>query len=107
MDDAVAALREAMVGTLDQHARKKRWCSRSKMWWNPELRDLRKALGKARRGRRVAGISRAQDARRELRRTIRKAKKECWNRFLREAEGRDVWTATGYTEPRIDKAVRH
>ena len=32
--DAVAAvmLREAMVGTLDQHARPKWWCSRSKRW---------------------------------------------------------------------------
>lgn len=28
----------------------------------------------------------------------------CWNKFLGGAEGRDVWTATGYTQPRIDKA---
>ena len=102
VDDAAAALREAMVGTLDQHARKKRWCSRSKRWWNPELRDLRKILGTARRKKRVAGISRVQEARRNLRRAIRKAKKECLNRFLQRAEGRELWTATGYTKPRID-----
>jgi len=47
VDGAALALREAMVGNLDQHARKKRWCSRSKMWWNLELRDLRKQLGKS------------------------------------------------------------
>ena len=52
----------------------------------------------------MGGISRVQAARRELRRAIRKAKKDCWNCFLREAEGKDVWTAAGYTEPRIDKA---
>ena len=93
-----------MVVTLDQHACKKRWCSRSKRWWNPELQELRKILGKGRRKKRVAGISRVQEARRNLRRAIRKAKKECWNRFLQAAEGRELWTATGYTKPRIDKA---
>ena len=50
------------------------------------------------------GMSRIQEARRELRRAIRKAKWECWNRFLQTAEEADVWTAAGYTEPRIDKA---
>jgi len=103
IDIAAAALRAAIVETLDQHARKKRWCSRSKRWWTPELRDVRKALGRARRKRRVAGMSRVQEARRSLRRAIRKAKKECWNRFLTEAEGKEVWTAAGYTQPRIDK----
>ena len=104
VDIAAAVLRKAMVGTLDQHARKKRWCSRSKRWWTPELRDLRKTLGKARRGWRVAGISRVQAARRELRRAIRTAKRDCWNRFLQEGKGDDVWTAAGYTQPRISRA---
>jgi len=59
VDAAAATLRAAMVGTLDQHARAKRWCSRSKRWWNPELKDLRKELGRARRNRwRPAGMSR-------------------------------------------------
>jgi len=63
VDDAAAALREAMVGTLDQHARKKRWRSWSKRWWNPELQDLRKKLGKARHNWRPQGMSRIQEAR--------------------------------------------
>jgi len=59
-DDMVkeaGALREAMTMTLDEHARKKRWCSRSKPWWNADLRELRKDLGRARRKWRVAGMS--------------------------------------------------
>jgi len=48
VDTAVVMLREAMVGTIDQHAWPKQWCSRSKRWWNSELKDLRKALGRAR-----------------------------------------------------------
>ena len=103
VDGAASALREAMVGNLDQHARKKRWCSRSKMWWNLELHDLRKQLGKAGATEGPVGMSRIQEARREVWRAIRKAKKECWNQFLQTAEGVDVWTATGYT-PRIDEA---
>ena len=88
--------------TLDKFARKKRNCARSKRWWTTDLAKLRKELGRERR--RPAGIGRVQQARRNLRRAIRRAKKECWNRFLQEAKGTDVWSATRYTTPRIDKA---
>jgi len=27
-----------------------------------------------------------------------------WNRFLEEVKGSDIWMATGYTVPHIDKA---
>jgi len=91
------ALREAMVGTLDEHARRKRWCSRSKPWWTEDLAGQRREIGMERR--RLAGIGRARDARRNLRRAIRKAKKECWNRFLQEAKGGEVWMAANYTAP--------
>ena len=101
---AAEALRVAMTVTLDEHGRKKRWCSRSKPWWNADLKELRKDLGRARRKWRVAGISRVKAARRKLRQAIRKAKRDCWNRFLQEADhGNKVWTAVRYTAPRIDK----
>jgi len=101
--EAAGSLREVMTATLDEHARKKRWCSRLKPWWCEELKELRKDLGRARRKWRVAGISRVKAARREFRRAIRKAKRDCWNRFLQEADGNKVWTAAAYTTPRIDK----
>jgi len=47
VDTAAAVLKEAMVGTLDQHVHKKRWCVCSKRWWNLEVHDLRKLLGRA------------------------------------------------------------
>jgi len=34
---------------------------------------------------------------------VRRAKRDCWNRFLQEADGNKVWTAAAYTTPRIDK----
>src|SRR5258706_406194 len=91
VDDEAAALRTAMTATLNEHARQRRWCSRSKRWWTDELRDLRTTLGRAKRMRNWARI---RSARRDLRRAIRKAKKSCWNSFLQDAEGNDVWTAT-------------
>ena len=101
--EAAGSLREAMTVTLDEHTRKKHWCSRSKPWWCEDLKKLRKDLGRARRKWRVAGMSRVKAARREFRRAIRKSKKDCWNRFLQEADGNKVWTAAAYTTPRIDK----
>jgi len=101
--EAAGSPREVMTATLDEHARKKRWCSRSKPWWCEELKELRKGLGRARRKWRVAGISRVKAARREFRRAIRKVKRDCWNRFLQEADGNKVWTVAAYMTPRIDK----
>ena len=63
LDEVAAALGQAMVGTLDEHARRKRWCSRSRPWWTEDLAELRKELGRERR--RPAGIGRVQDARRK------------------------------------------
>ena len=97
VDTAAVMLQETMVGTLDQHVRPKPWCSRSKRWWNPELKNVRKALGRAWRGWMTKGMSRVQEARWELRRTIRKAKRDCWNHFHQESSGKEVWTAAGYT----------
>ena len=42
-------------------------------------------------------------ARWEFRRAIWKVKRDCWNRFLQEADGNKVWTAARYTVPRIEK----
>jgi len=104
VDTAAMALREVMTATLNKFAKQKRSCARSKRWWTEDLGKLRKEMGRARRNWRVAGMSRVQAARRELRRAIRKAKRDCWNKFLQEAKGTDIWTAAAYTSPRIDKA---
>jgi uncharacterized membrane protein len=43
-----------------------------------------------------------KEARRELRRIIRKAKRDCWQAFLQDAQGEQVWQALRYTNPRTD-----
>jgi hypothetical protein len=62
---------------------------------------LRRALGKARRKQQWPEV---REAKRNQRREIRRAKKKCWNSFLQNAEGNDVWRATRYTSPRLDKS---
>jgi hypothetical protein len=106
VDIVAAELKDAMTGTLDELAKKKRWCLRSKRWWSEDLKQFRQELGKARREWRnhPAGISRFKEVRRNLRRGIWRAKRECRNWFLQEGKGNDIWTATRYTTPRIDKS---
>lgn len=78
---AALAVREGMTATLDRFARKKCSCARSKRWWSEDLTKLRKELGTERRW--LAGIGRVQEARRNLRRAIRKAKSEAGTGFCR------------------------
>src|SRR5258706_193978 len=47
-----------------------------------------------------------REARRNLRRAIRRAKKACWNEFLENASGDDIWKAARYTAPRPDDSQR-
>lgn len=49
------------------------------------------------------GYLKGKTARRELRRAIRKAKRDCWNWFLQEADSNKVSTTARYTTPRINK----
>jgi len=44
VEEAAVALQEAMVGTLNSHARRKRWCSRSKPWWNEDIRKKKNCV---------------------------------------------------------------
>ena len=68
VDMVAAGLKEAMTETLDELAKKKRWCSRSKRWWSEDLKQLRQELGTARREwrNRPASISCFKEAKRNF-----------------------------------------
>ena len=72
---------------------------RSKRWWNDEIAELRKELGKARRADRSHRTGATRAGRRDLRRTIRTAKKACWNCFLENASSEDMWATVRHTDP--------
>ena len=113
-EEGVAAearwIRDTAANILDKFAKPQRVCMRSKRWWTDEISELRKALGKAKhtqhqdqRWHRADGV---RTARHELRRAIRRAKKECWSKFLENASGDDMWTAVKYSSPRRDDSAR-
>ena len=79
---------------------------RSKRWWNDEIAELRKVLGKARRADRSHRTGATKADRRDPRRAIRAAKKACWNGFLENARGEDEWTAVRYIHPKPDDSAR-
>ena len=97
---------DTAANILDRFAVPRRVCMRSKRWWNNEIAELRKELGKPRRADRHHRTGATKTARRELRRAIRRAKKACWKSFLEDATSEDVWTAARYTNPRPDDSAR-
>ena len=72
IDKEAANIRQAMEATLNEHAKKRRVCVRSKVWWAKEITELRKERGRAVREirRNPAAYGEAQ---RNLRRAIRRA----------------------------------
>ena len=52
-----------------------------------------------------SSLAAVQEARKALRRSIRRARRECWERFLETADGDDIWAVLRYTKPQRSAAV--
>jgi hypothetical protein len=102
-------LSETACAVLNAHAKPKRVCAWSKRWWSAEIGEKRRILGSLTRRRRRSpqpvSAKEVKTAPREFRRTFRRAKRECWQGFLQEAQGEQVWQALRYTSPRIDSTT--
>ena len=46
-----------------------------------------------------------EEAKKALKKVIKRARKECWDDFLNRAKGEDVWAVTRYTKPQRSAAV--
>ena len=71
-----------------------------------EIAELRNAKVRALRTNWDLRHEAARVARRDVRRSIRRAKKNCWDNFLENASGEDVWTAVRYTNPKLDGSAK-
>ena len=76
----------------------------SKRWWNSDIDEARTTM---RRKLRQWKRTRTEDvhgpyrqARNQYYRMIKKARSELWKKYLSEAEGKDIFTALKYTNPR-------
>jgi len=101
IDIEAANIRQAMEAILNEHAKKRRVCVRSKVWWTKEIAELRKKRGQAVRERRHNPATYGA-AQRNLRRAIRKAKKSCWEEHVQGADKEQLWRAVRYTAPRLE-----
>ena len=85
---------------------KKRISEHSKCWWNDELKTLRKELSITRRNWQERSISQQeyQQARTKYFQQIKLEKVKCWNNFLENAVGKEIFKAFNYTKSnRVEK----
>ena len=108
LENEAAWLEETLTETLDKHAKPIRITAYSKRWWNPEVKEARFQYAKARRAYKLDGNKEeVKLARNSFYKTVRKAKRICWQNFLQGTIEDDpidsqkrCWTALKYTSPR-------
>jgi hypothetical protein len=75
-------------------------CPFSKRWWNKALEDLRKQTQRARRRLDKYGTQEDEDNWKERRETyhckMNKCKRETWQKFVSEADERNIWKVNKY-----------
>src|SRR6266480_5745514 len=101
-------LEKLITKLVEKHIPKKRLSERSKPWWSDKLKSLRKEMTKYRRRWRRYSDAQAQQEYHEARATfyyeMKKAKSKCWNNFLENASGKDIFKAFQYTKQnRVEK----
>ena len=79
--------------------------SRSKAWWIEKLSDLRKLYNKARKLWKRSPNQRTEEAYLDTRNSyfqeVKLAKTSCWNTFLENAQGKEIFKAFSYTKERL------
>jgi len=79
VEQEAAWCQEAMGNVLDATAKTIRICARSKRWWNADIRERRKAVGREKRRRRNS--EETAKAKAELQKLIRQLKRKMWSRY--------------------------
>jgi hypothetical protein len=101
LEDEAVRVQEATVAVLNGHAKKITLCARSKRWWNEEIAQRRRELGRAKRRWRARKGTRREvrEAKRIWQKAIREAKRRTWEEFLQNAKDDEVWSVIRYTKP--------
>ena len=109
LDKGVKWFEENLTALLNCHAKVTKVTSYSKKWWNKEVAEARLLWAKDKRR-----LGQNEDLKEELKqaqnryfRTIKKAKRECWQKFLQGKpqlpntviDKNHCWTALKYIKP--------
>jgi len=103
VEQEAAWCQEAMGNVLDATAKKIRICAKSKRWWNADITERRKAVGRDKGSRRNS--EEAAKAKAELQKLIRQSKRKMWSKYLQNLRGAEVWRAARYANPRAGMTV--
>ena len=103
VEQEAAWCQEAMSKVLDATAKSIRICTQSKRWWNADIKERRRAVG--RENRRRGNSDEATRANAELQKSIRQSKCILWSEYLQNLRRADVWRAARYANPQAGMTV--
>jgi len=88
VEQEAAWCQEAMSSVLDATAKKLSICARSKRWWNIDIKEGRRTVGRERRRRRNS--EEAAQANPELQKSIWQSKRKMWDDHLQNLRVAEV-----------------
>ena len=104
LDWAANTLRDTILAAIQLSVPTTKPSPRSKVWWTQELTEKRKDMATMERRWKEAQTPlaklRYKLSRNIYGRALQEAKTKCWDNFLAEAQGKEVYTAFRYTKPR-------
>jgi hypothetical protein len=98
VEQEAAWCQDAMRSVPDCTARKIRICAKLKRWWNADIRERRKAVGREKRRRQ--NLEEAGKMKAEFQKSIQQSKRKMWSEYLQNLTGAEVWRAARYANPR-------
>jgi hypothetical protein len=102
VEHKAAWCQEAMCSILNVTAKKIRICARSKRWWNADIKERRKAVGREKKRRNSGEAARAKA---KLQKSIWQSNSKIWSEYSQNLRGADVWRAARYGNPRAGMTV--
>jgi len=103
VEQEAAWCQQAMSSILDATPKEIRICARSKRWWNADIEQRRRTVGRERRRRRH--LEDAAQAKADLQKLIRLFKRRIWADHLQNLSRAEEWRAARYVNPRVGTTV--
>jgi hypothetical protein len=91
VEQEAAWCQEVIGNVLDATAKKIKICAKSKRWWNADIRERSKPVGREKRRRR--NLEEAAKAKTELLKSIRQFKRKMRSEYLQNLGRAEVWRA--------------
>jgi len=102
VEEEAAWCQEAMCNVLNATAKRTGICARSKRWWNADIKERRKVVG---REKRRLNSEEAARAKAKLQKSIRQSKSKIWSDYLQNLRGAEVWRGARYANARPGMTV--